>query len=149
MVGRLLRLNDLFAGVSSYENLKRLYIMSFNTILPDLTSKTPVSYGAIMYNGNSTAIVSCYPFFTSQSNLSALPSTSSAGSGTISIADVDDYWMVMPGYTIVLYNDINYTSTSYTSDNIAGIVPINYKITNPNTVASFKLFFKGTLIAQP
>ncbi len=106
-----------------------------------------VGYGAIMYNGSASGLSSCYPFFTSHSNLGALTSISSSGAaGTISIADVDDYWTVMPGYKIVLYNDINYTSTSYTSDNTTGVVPINYKISSPNTIASFQLFFNNTLI---
>jgi hypothetical protein len=106
-----------------------------------------IGYGAILYNGDPSAVSSFYPFFTSQPNLAALPSISSSGAaGTISIADVDDYWTVMPGYKIVLYNDVNYTSTSYTSDNTSGVVPINYKISPPNTIASFQLFFNNTLI---
>lgn len=123
--------------------------MTFFTI-PGLSStRASTGYGTIMYNGNSTAILSCYPFFTSQSNLSALTSISSSGAGTISVADVDDYWVVMPGYKIILYTDINYISTSYISDNTSGTVPINYKITTPNTISSVQLYFKGTLIAQP
>lgn len=123
--------------------------MTFFTI-PGLSStRAYTGYGTIMYNGNSAALSSCYPFFTSQSNLSALTSISSAGAGTISIVDIDDYWVVMPGYKIILYTDINYISTSYTSDNTSGTVPINYKIAPPNTISSVQLYFKGTLIAQP
>jgi hypothetical protein len=120
--------------------------MSFY-IRSGVNSRIPLPYGAIMYNGDSTSIVSCYPFCTSQPNISTLLSiTNSGAAGTISVADVDDYWTVMPGYKIVLYNDINYTSTSYTSDNTSGIVPINYKINPPNTIASFQLYFNNTLI---
>jgi hypothetical protein len=123
--------------------------MSFNTLLPGLNSSTPVTYGAIMYNGDSTALASCYPFFTSQPNIAALTSISGSGAGTITINDVDDYWTVMPGYKIVLYNDIIYGGTFVTSDNTSGSVPINYKPTSPNTVSSFQLYFKNTLIDQP
>lgn len=121
---------------------------SFNTILPGLTSKTPLPYGAIMYNGNSTLLNTGYPFFTSQPNLAVLNATSISGSGAINIADIDDYWLIMPGYKIILYNDINYTGTTVTYDNTNGTVPINYTPT-ANTVASFQLYFKDTLIVQP
>ena len=106
----------------------------------------PFVYGAIMYNGNSAAIASCYPFFTSQSNLATLTSISNSGAGTISVADVDDYWTVMPGYKIVLYDGSGYTGSTVTYDNTSGIVPINYKPATANIVTSFQLYFNNVLV---
>ena len=110
-------------------------------------NKSPVAYGAIMYNGNPSALSSCYPFFTSQSNLATLTSISSSGAGTISIGDVDDYWTVMPGYKIVLYADTAFGGAILlTGDNTSGSVPVNYPIPTPNNVSSIRLFFNGTQI---
>ena len=111
----------------------------------------PVGYGAIMYNGNSTSISSCYPLFTSQTNLALLPSTSSSGAGTISIAGVDDYWTVMPGYKLEVYNGTWHTGTIIlTGDNTNGVVPYNYSTsTKANLASSIKLYFKGALIDEP
>ncbi len=107
-----------------------------------------VGYGAIMYNGSSTGIVSCYPFFTSRPNLTALTSISTSGAGTISINDVDDYWTVMPGYKLEVYNNAFYGSLLLTGDNTNGVVPINYVI-SANQASSIKLYFNNTLIDQP
>ena len=101
-----------------------------------------VGYGAIMYNGSSTGIVSCYPFFTSRPNLTALTSISSSGAGTISINDVDDYWTVMPGYKLEVYNNAFYGSLLLTGDNTNGVVPINYVI-SANQASSIKLYFNS------
>lgn len=115
-------------------------------------NRTPVTYGAIMYNGSAGAgTSSCYPFFTSLANLAALPSISSAGSGTISIADIDDYWTVMPGYKLLVYAGEGYTNTVLlTGDNTSGVAPTTYTLSpNYNLASSVELYFKGTLIVQP
>ena len=110
-----------------------------------------IGYGAIMYNGNSSALVSCYPFFTSRSNFTALPSLSSSGTATtISINDVDDYWTVMPGYKLEVYNGMFYSAgILLTGDNTTGVVPVNYTISPANQASSIKLYFNNTLIQDP
>ena len=114
-------------------------------------NRTPVTYGAIMYNGSASGTVSCYPLFTSLANLAELTSISNAGSGTISIADIDDYWTVMPGYKIIVYPNVSYGGTIVlTGDNTSGVSPATYVISpNQNTASSVQLYFKGTLIVQP
>jgi len=111
-----------------------------------------IGYGAIMYNGNSTSILSCYPFFTSLSNFTALTARSSSGAATtISINDVDDYWTVMPGYKLEVYAGAFYSSgILFTGDNTTGVVPINYLSPSPqNQASSIKLYFNNTLIQDP
>jgi fibronectin-binding autotransporter adhesin len=107
-----------------------------------------IGYGAIMYNGNSTSITSCYPFFTSQSLLGSLTSLSSSGLGTISITDIDNYWTVMPGYKLEVYADNNYGGAVVTYDNTTGVVPVNYTRASPDIASSIKLYFNNTLIEQ-
>jgi hypothetical protein len=100
-------------------------------------NKSPVAYGAIMYNGSSGGMGSCYPVFTSQSSLAI-------------INDVDDYWTVMPGYKIVVFADGSYGgATLLTGDNTNGVSPTTYKISSPNLASSIQLYFKGILIVQP
>jgi hypothetical protein len=114
------------------------------------SNRFPLTYGAIMYNGTVDGTSSCYPVFTSLSNLAALTSKSDSGSGTINISDVDDYWTVMPGYKIVVYGLTGYTGTLLlTGDNTSGASPATFKISSPNNASSIQLYFKGTLIAQP
>lgn len=107
-------------------------------------------YGAIMYNGTATGITSSYPFFTSRRNLSALPSMDgSAAVVTINTAVADDYWLVMPGYTIVTYTGIDYTLSALIYSNETGTAPKLFKPTTANTTNSVRLLFKSTDIPQP
>ncbi len=100
-------------------------------------NKSPVAYGAIMYNGSTAIMEASYPFFTSQSNLSF-------------INDVDDYWTVMPGYKLIVYADASYGGTILlTGDNTNGVAPTNYVSSSRNLASSLQLYFKGTLIVQP
>lgn len=100
-------------------------------------NKSPVAYGAIMYNGSTGGTEACYPFFTSQSNLSF-------------INDVDDYWTVMPGYKLIVYADPSYGGAILLSvNNKNGVAPTNYVSSSRNVASSLQLFFKDDLIAQP
>ena len=112
-----------------------------------LYNGSPLGYGAIMYNGSSTSIANCYPFFASQSNLLTLTSISSSGAGTISVGDVDEYWTVMPGYKLILYADTAFVGPILlTADNTSGSVPVNYPVATPNNASSIRLYFNGTQI---
>jgi hypothetical protein len=113
-------------------------------------SLTRVGYGAIMYNGNATGIVSCHPFYTSEPFIGTLNSISGSGSATtVNINDIDDYWTVMPGYKLEVYNNSFYETLILTGDNTSGTVPVNYTISSANQASSIKLYFNGTLIQKP
>jgi hypothetical protein len=99
-------------------------------------NKSPVAYGAIMYNGSTGGMEACYPFFTSRSNLSF-------------INDVDDYWTVMPGYKLIVYADGFDSAIVLTGDNTNGVAPTNYVSSSRNLASSLRLYFKGTEIVQP
>lgn len=110
-----------------------------------LYNDRPFGYGAIMYNGSSSSISNCYPFFTSQFTLGSLTSISSSGAGTISVGDVDEYWTVMPGYKLIVYTNSAFVGPILlTADNTNGSVPVNYPIPSPNNASSIRLFFNGT-----
>ena len=114
-------------------------------------NKTPIGYGAIMYNGSAGAGIDMfYPFFTSQADIGTLTAIAHSGaSGTISISDIDDYWSVMPGYKLEVYNNPSYTTILLTGDNTNGTTPTSYKISTANAATSIKLYYKNVLINQP
>ena len=113
-----------------------------------LNNGKPIGYGAIMYNGNADDIAHSYPFFTSQPNISALPGVDMNGDATtINMGNVDEYWLVMPGYKLELYSNTSYNALLIECDNTTGITPVNYTPPNPNNVSSFKLYYKGSLLS--
>lgn len=97
-----------------------------------------------MYSGQST-----YPFFTSQPNISALPGVDMNGNATtITVADLDDYWVLMPGYRIEIFYSINYVSTQYNYDNTTGksVKAFQNIGSNYDKVSSFKLYYKNSQV---
>ncbi len=99
-------------------------------------NKSPVAYGAIMYNGSTGGMEAGYPFFTSQSNISV-------------VNDVDDYWTVMPGYKLIVYADGFDSAIVLTGDNTNGVAPVTYVSSPRNLASSLRLYFKDILIVQP
>jgi hypothetical protein len=114
-------------------------------------NKNPVAYGAIMYNGSAAGgIASCYPFFTSRTDIGALTSRSTSSSGTITIDNIDDYWTVMPGYKLLVYTNPNYTTLSLTGDNTSSVSPVTYAMNpNFNLASSIQLYYNNILINDP
>ena len=56
--------------------------------------------------------------------------------------DVDDFWVVMPGYTIRLYDGDNYTGGILQTCVNDTIEPSVFTSTYPNAVASIKVFYR-------
>lgn len=115
----------------------------FNTFVSG--SKVPISYGAIMNNSTSVLTVSTVNIYTSISNLSDayLPKVDSHD-------NVDDYFIVMPGYKLIVYQDVNHSGSSYAIDNSNGTTPLFKKsITNTaNSVSSVRLYYKGDEVTE-
>jgi len=115
--------------------------------MPILYNNRPVGYGAIMYTGQCT-----YPFFTSHPNISALSGVNSTGSSTtFSLADLDDYWIVMPGYKVIVYYDAYFSGTTSTYDNTLG-TSIMYNNNAPaayDKASSLQLYYNNVIIPYP
>jgi len=113
-----------------------------------LNNGKPIGYGAIMYNGSASGMAHSYPFFTSQPNISALPGVDMSGNATtINVAEVDDYWLVMPGYKLELFDYTSYNTLLFIYDNTTGITPVNNVLSpNYNKVSSLKLYYKNVLL---
>ena len=108
-------------------------------------SKVPISYGAIINDSDATNTESTVYIYTSISNLSDayLPKVDSHD-------NVDDYFIVMPGYKLTVYTDNGYGGSSYTIDNTIGIEP-SFKKSNTgtaNTASSVKLYYKNILLTE-
>lgn len=109
-------------------------------------SKVPITYGAIMNNSTSDVTVSTLNIYTSISNLSDayVPKVDSHN-------DVDDYFIVMPGYKLIVYLDVN-GGSSYTMDNTNGVAPSFKKssevapkineVPQINAASSVRLYYK-------
>lgn len=96
-------------------------------------------YGAIMYNNTSSPNTRrAYPFFTSRSNFAV---------NDLSQNVADDFWLVMPGFKLEVYDDANHYGTATTYDNTNGFKPIFY--TARKTTSSIKLYFNNVELAQP
>lgn len=101
-------------------------------------------YGAIMYNNGTVTFntstraggSSSYPFFTSRSDLS-----------TISQQTIDDNWLVMPGFKLVVYTSTSFGGTSTTYDNTTGFRPVRYYASrNTNSI---RLYFNNVELSEP
>lgn len=57
--------------------------------------------------------------------------------------NVDDTWVVFPGYSINIYRDLSYTTIQQFIDNISGTTPISVASTSSNSASSVKLFYLG------
>lgn len=116
-------------------------------------SKVPITYGAIMINSTSVLNVSTLNIYTSISNLSDayVPKVDSHN-------DVDDYFIVMPGYKLIVYLDVNYGGLSYTMDNTNGVAPSFKKsrevapkineVPQINAASSVRLYYKNVELTE-
>ena len=114
-----------------------------------LNNGKPIGYGAIMYNGTGNGIAHSYPFFASQPNISVLPGVDMSGNATtIDTDNEDDFWLVMPGYKLELYNYPGFGEPIITtSNNTTGTTPVNFVLSpNYNKVSSLKLYYKNVLL---
>jgi hypothetical protein len=56
--------------------------------------------------------------------------------------DVDDLYVVSPGYILVIYQDDNYGGGSQTFNNSSGLTPQSYGPSNLNQANSCKLYYR-------
>lgn len=101
-------------------------------------SKVPITYGAIMNNSDSYITASTLNIYTSISNLSDayVPKVDSHN-------DVNDYFIVMPGYKLIVYEDVNHNGSSYPIDNTTGTTPFFYRTEGAfNKASSVRLYYK-------
>jgi hypothetical protein len=91
----------------------------------NVVMKSPV--GAYLMNGSSP--YDPVPIFSSVKSLS--------------LDNADDAWTVFPGYSIVLYRDLNYVTQQQTIDNTNGVSPVCVASANPNSNSSCRLYYRG------
>lgn len=106
------------------------------TTLPFTYNSSSVYPGAFMLNANSGS----FPIFCSIYNFS-----------TWGMNDIDNYYIVMPGYKLLTYPTSGYVSSSTTSqngvyDNTSGETPLYYNSSYAGHGSSCYLFFKGNAI---
>ena len=115
----------------------------FNTVVSG--SRVPITYGAIMINSDGIRTESTVNIYTSISNLSDayVPKVDSHN-------DVDDYFIVMPGYMLRVYTDTNHQGNFYDINARTSANPL-FKKSNTNTansVSSVKLYHENVEITE-
>jgi hypothetical protein len=101
----------------------------------------PAFPGAYIINKNNTTSGGSFPIYKSTPDLGA--------TGSIGASNTNDYLLVMPGYRVTIYVDINYGSTSQTFNNTDSTSVLHSRATSAtwvNTVSSIKLFYGNTEI---
>ena len=98
------------------------------TTIPFKSNGYPTTPGAYMTNSGSSG--ASFPIFCSIANLA-----------TYDIADIDDYWLVMPNYSLILYQDPTYSGTTQTINSATTIQSVKSQTTN--RCNAVRLYYKG------
>jgi hypothetical protein len=111
---------------------------NYGFVISGTTYYHPAFPGAWLIDENNSAI----PIFTSISNF---------GYSNLSFGSIDDNYVVVPGYMLVVYTAINYggSQNGTTIDNTNGKTPLRDFTNFLNSGLSCKLYYKGTLISEP
>lgn len=100
-----------------------------------ITSRTsPQMFGAVMIDGGH--------------DVHPIPSSLSSYNGNYPAGnDIDDSYIVYPGYKIIVYKDGGYSGSSVTFDNTNGTVPVFYNLSGTsvgnNNGSSCRLYYLG------
>jgi hypothetical protein len=107
-------------------------------------------------NGTTVSPITAFPgawFINAGDDGYTLPIFSSLANFTncygIDFQDKDDYYIVMPGFKLIVYRDINYAGTEFTIDATSSKKPVMDDTPNNNIVSSCKLYFGSTEITTP
>lgn len=96
-----------------------------------ISNINPATPGAYLFNGNDGS----FPIFSSITNYAAF-----------GMNDLDDNYLVMPGYKIIVYVNDNYGGNSTTIDNTASSSILFQATSNVNQGSSCKLYYNGVEI---
>jgi len=115
--------------------------------------------GVWVVNGSTATIQAMFPLFRSCANVNALYPTSGTVVGvpaggsargtflTINFNDVEDYYIVMPGYGIVAWSDVGWLGSSYLNVYNNTDTPRAYLPTTVNNMTSFKIYYNNVEIS--
>ena len=98
-------------------------------------SINPLTPGAFLINGGVSSGGGSYPIYCSINDYSAW-----------GMNDIDDSYIVMPGFTLFVFTDISYHGSFIILDNSYGINILNQATTNLNQGSSCKLYYNGVEI---
>ena len=106
---------------------------SIPTNMPFTYNSSSVYPGAFLINGGNGS----FPIFCSITNYD-----------TWGMNDIDNYYIVMPGYQLITYQSSGYGSQNGYVNNVDGKVPVYYAFTSSydDSSSSCELYFGGTKI---
>lgn len=108
----------------------------------------PIMPAAYLLNGTSVTSNATFPVFRSVPDLNVY-----SFDNTDKIDDTDDFYILMPGYSICIYNNLydeenlfTVVSTYRYFDNEFGQVPLNINIGTSNTTSSILILYNGCIV---
>ena len=117
--------------------------------------QTPIMPAAFWLNGgasNNFVSNSMFPIYRSVPDLNVFTLSSTAGNWP---DDQDDYYILMPGYSICIYNNLYDEENLFTQsptyryyDNEFGTIPRNITINVANTTSSILIMFNGRILSK-
>ena len=117
--------------------------------------KMPIMPAAFIMNGgasNNFGSNSMFPLYRSVPDLNVFTGSSTTGDWP---ENTDDYYILMPGYSMVIYNNLYDEDNLFTDsptyqyyDNEFGKVPLNITINVANTTSSVLIMHKGRILSK-
>jgi hypothetical protein len=108
----------------------------------------PAFPGAYLINYSPTNGGS-FPIYKSTPNLGIKFDGSSYFNTTVGASNKNDFFLVMPGYKLIIYTDANYSSSTETFDNTSNSTIYHVTVTSTtfkNNVESVKLYYNNVEI---
>ncbi len=112
----------------------------------------PIMPAAFLLNGGTIVSHSMFPLYRSIPDLNVYTVSSTASD---KVDDTDDYYILMPGYSICIYNNLYDEENLFTDtptyryyDNEFGKVPLNIDVGTYNTASSILFMHKGRILSK-
>jgi hypothetical protein len=112
----------------------------------------PIMPAAFTLNGSTVIANSIFPIYRSVPDLNVFTGSSTAA---VPIDSQDDFYILMPGYSICIYNNLYDEENVFTDsptyryyDNEFGNVPLNITINVVNTTSSILIMFNGRILSK-
>jgi hypothetical protein len=109
----------------------------------------PGAYLVNYFTTNSTTNGGSFPIYKSTPNLGIQFDGSSYFNTTVGASNKNDFFLVMPGYKLIIYTDANYSSSTETFDNTSNSTIYHVTVTSTtfkNNVESVKLYYNNVEI---
>ena len=146
---QLRQMNDYKVNISNVSN--NGVTITNNLVCEDITGSTQLNVNSPLYCQGGiqfiTPIGAYVHGFVSRQTIPLFCSMNRA-----SLEDQDYLWILMPGFRIILFRNVGYSSDQWTLDNTNGFTAIRRRsqdiYAGTNVISSFRLFFRNVEIVE-